>query len=1021
MGMGTGGGEVGKRGAAESSSGGNGLGEGGVSGKEAQDGSPAETFAPRPEVVGSPGQTFAKLFAAPESSLTPMMRQYRAVKRRFPEGLLFFRLGDFYEMFFEDAIEGARAMGLTLTSREKGPDAVPMAGVPYHAVENYIARALDAGYKVVLCDQTEDPALARTIVDRRVTRIVTPGTLLEDSLLDPKRNNFLAAMAPGKAKEPTGLAFVDISTGDFFAAELPAEEASAELARFAPAECIVAEGTRRGSRPRRFSPGAAAGNPEAWVGGHERPGRQTMEGAAAAGSHGREGGPAFSVVPDWMFSPDTARARLLKQFEVADMSAFGLEGFPRAATAAGALISYLEETHRGSLAHIKPPKALARGKWIEMDENVIRGLEVFENQRTRKPAGSLLWAIDRTLTGMGGRTLRAWLARPLVEKEPIMRRQEAVAELVASPYLRRLLRDSLRGLCDIERIAARIGADRAGPRDLAALRIGLEKMPGPAAHLREAASPLLLDIASRLLAASDVAAMIASTLADSPPVSISDGGAIRQGVSEELDRLREVASSGRRWFAEFQAEQIKRTGIQSLKVRYNRVFGYYIEVTKANLGLVPPDYERRQTLAGAERFVTPELKRREEELLTAQDKSIALETEIFRKLRADLVARASAIQDVAAAAGTLDALLSLADVAADRNWKRPVITGGRELVIVEGRHPMLEAVMPKGTVVPNDLSLDAEAGPQILVLTGPNMAGKSTYIRQAALIVILAQIGSFVPAAEARVGIVDRLFARVGAADDLVGGRSTFMVEMCETARILSAATPRSFIILDEVGRGTSTVDGISLAWAIVEYLHETPAIQARTLFATHYHELVALADRLPRVVNRNVAVREWEGEITFLYRIVEGGADRSYGIHVAKLAGVPPVVIRRARQILDHLQGLEVEELPAFSPSGRSGRTPVRQPSLFSSVRPHPAARDEAAGRAGGEPPGSVGVGPAEQAGAPPAGEDGAGLSQSSSDKIGEILAILRNSDPSAMTPLQALALLDELVRKAKESRTNT
>jgi len=862
------------------------------------------------------GAELDELDARPPGKLpggaTPLMRQYRRIKDEHRDKILLFHLGDFYEMFDEDARTASRVLGIALTSRSKGDGSVPLAGFPCAAAREYIEKLLAAGLRVAICDQVEDPALAKGLVRREVTRVITPGTLLDEGLLRPDTNNYLAALAPGREK--SGLAFADLSTGEFAVAELTRAEIETELARIRPAEILLPESVRDEEEP--------------------------YYGRADDTDRARP-----TYYPDWAFDTETARRKLLEHLRAATLEAFGCESMPLAQAAAGALLRYLEETHRAGMEHMSALQVIEPGEYLAFDGEALRNLEVLETIRERRKEGSLLGVLDRTRTAPGGRRLRQWLARPLAAVEPIRARHEAVGELVREQSLRARLRTALARVQDLERLASRLAAGRVNARDLLGLAESIEAASALAQEAAGASAPLLRATLEALGRASGLAHLpgkIRSTLRPDAPSGVREGGLIADGVSEELDRLRKVRAGGRSWIAEFQAREAERTGISSLKVGYNKVFGYYIEVTRSNLHLVPPEYERKQTLVGAERFVTPELRAREAEVLGAEEKIVALEYRIFCELRDEVAKELHAIRDLGAAVGDLDALASLAEVAADRGYVRPEVDESLVCEIQEGRHPVLDSLMEPGRLVPNDLSLDAEKR-QILVVTGPNMAGKSTYIRMCALVAVMAQAGSFVPAARARVGLVDRLFARVGASDDIARGRSTFMVEMVETARVLRAATKRSLVVLDEVGRGTSTYDGVSIAWAVTEHLHEV--VGCRTLFATHYHELCAIADELPRVANVNVAVREWGDEITFLYRIVPGGADRSYGIHVARLAGVPREVIGRAREVLALLES-RGERASRRSARPRRAKGAEQMPLLAPDEPPASAARPRAPSR---------------------------------------------------------------------------
>ncbi|MBE7466515.1 MAG: DNA mismatch repair protein MutS [Planctomycetes bacterium] len=914
--------------------------------------------------------------AAPASSGdphdTPMMRQFRAAKERYPKHLLFFRMGDFYELFMDDAKIAARALGLTLTSRSKGPDAIPMAGVPYQSAEGYLARLLRQGFSVAICDQTEDPRKAKGIVKREVTRVVTPGTVVEDNMLDARKPNRLAAVYPEPGPhEPTrryGLAAADLATGTLHVQELAGWSALAgELARLAPSECLLPE-------PDPLPPGA-------------RP--------VSALPPGCEGRFALTRLPAPNFEPQAAHGRLTGRFaergHAQELKKLARD-LPLGAAAAGVLAGYLDEMNPGAAAHLRAPQAHDPEAFLELDEAAIHSLELTERLRDRATDGSLLWSIDRTKTGAGARRLREWLLRPLRELKALKARQEAVSILTVDERLREELRALLGEAADLERISARLAASRATPRDLVALKHSLQLLPRFEAALEGLPQEVLAALRARCAGLQPVAERIAETLKDDCPLTITEGGLIRDGFHGDLDRLRGIATGGKEWIAQFQAQEAERSGISNLKIGYNKVFGYYIEVTKSNLKSVPAYFERRQTLANAERYVTPDLKEREAEVLGAEDKIRALETELFHALRDETAKRAAEIQASGSALAELDALASLAETAARKGWVRPELSNGRRLYFEQARHPVLEDTLARGEVIPNDLALEAPRGKngrngkeadgpaQIQILTGPNMAGKSTYIRTAALCTILAQMGSFVPADKAEVGLVDRIFTRVGAADDLFGGRSTFMVEMAEVAEILAHASDASLVILDEVGRGTSTYDGVSLAWSIIEYLHEGRA-RPRTLFATHYHELCGLAEELARVRNASALVKEWQGEITFLYRIVEGPSERSFGLHVARLAGVPKEVIERARSILLELEDearVRVEHV-------------TREPSGGARARKRPPSQDD--GQMLLFEPTAEEIDP----------------------RVKQLLDKLRGLNPDAVTPLDALALLADLIKQAK------
>ncbi len=831
------------------------------------------------------------------------MRQYARIKAEHADKILFFRMGDFYEMFFEDALTASKLLDITLTSREKGPGAVPMAGVPWHAAEGYIAKLLAAGHKVAVCDQMEPPSKGKKLVRREVTRVITPGTMIGEDLLDAGRNNYLCALAP--ARDSTGLAALDLSTGDFTCGEFAPGALADELARLAPAEVLAPRGSRG-------------------------------EFAAALSSDAASRA-AVSERPEAEFEPARGRERLLAHFGVRNLDAFGVEELRGGQAAAGAIVAYLAENRQAELPHIRRLSPRAASGGLALDRWTVRNLELVETIRGAGARGSLLGCLDRTGTPMGSRLMRSWVLWPLADAGAVGARLAAVAELHGNGVMRASVRSRIGRVRDLERLAARSAARQAGPREVLALAAGLAECPPLADELVPAGSAKLAALREALAAESPLVARIRSTLDDEPPARLEAGGAVRAGASAELDRLRELHSGGRQWMAAFEAAERTRTGIASLKVGYNDVFGFYIEVTRANLKLVPPDYSRRQTLANAERFVTEELKAREAEILEAAGKIAGLEREIFERLLTEVAAAAPAVQETARALAELDCFAALAEAAAAGGWCRPTVDDGDAIVIRDGRHPALETALKKGEVVPNDLEIDRSRR-QLLVITGPNMAGKSTYIRQAALLVVMAQMGSFVPAAEARVGLVDRIFTRVGASDDIARGQSTFMVEMTETAFILNNLTPRSLVILDEVGRGTSTFDGLATAWAVAEYLHESRE-RPRTLFATHFHELTELSGAFTRAANLNVAVKEWGDQIAFLHRIVPGAAPKSYGIHVARLAGLPAEAVERAREVLAVLEGREYGrgDDPILAAKRRRRKSAVEQPSLFGAP-PSPA-----------------------------------------------------------------------------------
>lgn len=826
---------------------------------------------------------------------TPLMAQYLRLRGDLPsDTVLFFRLGDFYEMFYDDARDVAALLDLTLTKRQN----VPMCGVPFHSAEGYIAKLIRAGRKVAICEQMEDPASAKGLVRREITRVITPGTVLEESVLDAKRNNYLAGL--WLDDRVFGLALLDLSTGAFWIEE-GADLAAlpGQIARYAPSECVVPEERKDAYRAQL---GDAAGF---IVTGHE----------------------------DWTFEFDAAADLLRRQFKVHSLDGFGCEGFTAGLRAAGAVLHYVQKELRRPVDHLRQLRVRNPSDHLLLDETTVRNLDLVDNRAGS--AFTLLGVLDATRTAMGGRLLREWILRPLARVEDIQRRLDAVEWLTRERRVLLDLREALVEIKDIERLIARLNAGTGNARDARALGRSLAGIPAIRALLKGAPPELLSSLESQIEPQPELVELVERALVDEPPVPVKEGGLIRKGYHPELDELRDAATTGRQWLAEYQTREQERTGIKSLKIRHNSVFGFYIEVTKSNLDAVPPDYTRKQTLVNAERFVTPELKEYENKIVGAQEKSMALEYELFLDIRARLVERTAAIQRAAGALAALDALASLADRALALRYARPLVRDGDVLRIREGRHPVIETLPGAERFVPNDTHLDGGAN-QIAIITGPNMAGKSTYIRQVAVIVVMAQIGSFVPAAEAEIGLCDRVFTRVGASDDLARGRSTFMVEMQETANILNNATPRSLIVLDEIGRGTSTFDGISIAWAVAEYLHNHPATKAKTLFATHYHELTDLALTLPGVKNYNVLVRESGDRIAFLRKIVPGGADKSYGIQVARLAGLPADVIGRAREILNNLEEGEFSESgqPKLAQRyGRKGRRDPNQLPLFESA----------------------------------------------------------------------------------------
>ncbi len=827
---------------------------------------------------------FSKLAigAIDAKELTPAMRQYQTYKAQYADAILFFRIGDFYETFYEDARVAARVLGVALTSRSKGENAVPMAGVPYHAVESYLQRMIAAGYKVAICEQVEDARQAKGLIDRQVTRLVTPGTLTDEALLDGREENFLACAVPVRSEqstsagdadmrpgEPLAMAWCELSTGKFNTMAGTFQECIEELARVRPRELIFAE------RADHQSP--------AWAMQIKEMNKLTLTPRAG-----------------WQLETHHASQTLRQHYGVLGFEAFGYEVNSPEIRAAGGLLAYLHETQKSNLEHLRPPGRFDRGQFMVIDPVSLRSLEVLRTLRSNTTDGSLAASLDQTKTAMGSRLLRHWLVFPLRDVGQINERLCAVAELLDNLTVLEEVRTLLTDCADIERITARICCRRASPRDLAALGRSLDILPMVDKLLQRAnLSGGSWDAIRRPLGQTrEIADHIRNAVVEAPPAHLRDGGVIRDGFHPELDRLRQLTNNSRGWLADYQAELIKQTGIPSLKVGYNKVFGFYIELTQSNQSKAPAEFIRRQTVKNAERYITPKLKEFESETLTAQEKSRILEGDIFESLRTELAAAVTVLQRAGQALASLDTLCSIAFISWKRQYCRPQMTSDRELKIREGWHPVVGNLLGD-KFVPNDLNMISGQS-TLHLITGPNMAGKSTFIRQAALIVLMAQAGFFVPAKEAVIGLVDRIFTRVGASDDLAAGNSTFMIEMVETANILLHATAQSLVILDEIGRGTSTLDGLALAWAITEHLAET--IGCRTLFATHYHEITDLAQTLPAVSNYSVLVREWEDQIVFMHRIIPGAADRSYGVQVARLAGLPRSVVQRARKLTDQL-----------------------------------------------------------------------------------------------------------------------
>lgn len=801
------------------------------------------------------------------AKITPAMQQWHDMKALHPDKILFFRMGDFYELFYNDAKEASKLLGLTLTKRGRDESSTPLAGIPHHQIDRYVKDMMEKGRSVAICDQLEDPAQAKGVVKRGITRVLTPGTVVDDDVLPPTANNYLAAACI--QNDRTAVAFLDLSTGEFVIT-LPGEANLADVfERYAPAETLV--------------PSNVVGNPGSPLG---RLSTQNVMGGVTRRD-------------SYQFDPHEGETVLKRHFRVDALDAYGIAENPAALGAAGAILSYLNENQANDLEHIKPPLIRDDSGVLRIDRNTIRNLELAGFPRRRDRDNTLLGILDRTLTGPGHRLLRSWLLSPPARLAEITYRQEAVGELLADNVKRRELRSLLDRMADFERIMSRVSTERANPRDLAALAAGARRLPDIAALADDSRADMLRQCGG-LDTLTDIADLIDACLTDDPPVNFKDGGVIRNGYNPEVDEYRDIMGGGKEWIRNFQDQEQERTRIPSLKVNFNKVFGFYIEITNTHKDKAPEDYIRKQTLVNAERYITPELKAHEEKFLGAEENLYKLEYNLFCELRAAVGRETRRVQKVAEIVALLDVVASLAEAGDEGKYVMPEMHEGLETIIEEGRHPVVEQLLPVGTFVDNDTRFNPDSQ-RVLIITGPNMAGKSTFIRQVALIFIMAHMGAPVPAKSARIGLADRIFSRVGASDDLSRGQSTFMVEMVETADILHHATERSLIILDEVGRGTSTFDGVSLAWSITEYLHQV--IKGRVLFATHYHELAELGHILPRAKNFNVAAKDWDGDIVFLHRIQPGACDRSYGIHVGRLAGIPPAVLKRASEILAGLE----------------------------------------------------------------------------------------------------------------------
>ena len=886
---------------------------------------------------------------------TPLMRQYYKIKERHPKAILLFRMGDFYESFDDDAKTVSRLLGITLTERNNGDaDDVPMAGFPHHALDSHLPKLIRSGLRVAICEQVEDADdSSGKVVDRDVVEVVTPGVSFHDQLLNPKQSNFLAALhfGTGRDKDRIGFSFIDATTGEFSVTEAGLDQLQDLIQTVAPSEVIVDK--RKTERLQQ---------------------------------HLREVPFTVTEQEDWVFKYDFAYQTLLEHFETHSLKGFGVNDMDLGVVASGAALHYLGETQKGTLPHVRKIKRYSKDEHIALDPETKRNLELVQSIQDDGHEGTLVSILDETETPMGGRRLRAWLVRPLRDVGRIRHRLDAVEAFVDDRTLRDDLREELNQMGDLERLAGKVATGRAAPGDLIAIKHTLRRLPNVLGLLTDADSDALGTIEDDLSPCPEMVDRIQSALVDDPPAKISEGGLIRDGHSEELDELRTIAQEGKDWVANLEKEESERTDIPSLKVGFNKVFGYYIEVTNTHADKVPEDYIRKQTLVDSERYVTPELKEMEEKILTAEEKIETLEQELFNELRDQIAQETGILQENAELLAHLDCFAGLAEVAEQHDYTRPSVDDGLAIDIEEGRHPVVEQTLPPGDpFIPNDMALDPD-DEQVLIITGPNMAGKSVALRQVGLIVLLAQVGSFVPAEASQIGVVDRIFTRVGASDNLAAGESTFLVEMNEAANILNNATARSLILFDEVGRGTSTFDGLSIAWAIVEYLHERPEVAARTLFATHYHELNAMADRLERVHNYRIQVSEHEGEIVFLRKLIPGGADHSYGIEVAKMAGLPDAVIARAREVLQNLESQHLE-----------------------------VGADEADGAPSEDPPSGDGVRAKKgEADAVPDLEDSQanqmhlfGQPDPAAEEIKEMLGEI---DPNRITPVEALMKLAEM-----------
>ncbi|SFP61203.1 DNA mismatch repair protein MutS [Caldicoprobacter faecalis] len=839
------------------------------------------------------------------AGLTPMMQQYMKIKEQYKDALLFFRLGDFYELFFDDAVIASRELEIALTGRDCGlKERAPMCGVPYHSVEGYIARLIEKGYKIAICEQMQDPEEAKGLVERQVVRVITPGTVLEDSMLEEKSNNYLVSIF--KDGSNFGFSIVDVSTGEFYVSQITGENAEAklmdELSRVSPREILI--------------------NQSAELDQH------------LLGTLKERCSPFITLYHEWAYSYNSAYQKLIQHFSVHSLEGFGCQHMDYGICAAGALMEYLTETQKNALRHITRIKPYYLESYMVLDAATRRNLELTETIRGKDKRGSLLWLLDKTSTAMGGRLIRKWIQQPLIKKEEIEYRLDGVEELCSDRILLDDLCAMLKRVYDLERLMARISYGTANARDLLSLKQSVKNLPDIKKLLEHCKSAILKDAYVNLDTLDDIYNLIEESIAEDPPPTIKEGNIIKDGYDAQLDQYRRAMREGKEWIASLEQKEREKTGIKNLRVGFNKVFGYYIEVTKSYYDMVPEYYIRKQTLANAERYITPELKEMEDAILGAEEKSVQLEYQLFLKIREEIARHVDRIQATAQIISTLDVLCSLARVAIENDYVRPEITTDGIISIKEGRHPVVEKTLPSGMFVPNNTYLD-KSDHRLMIITGPNMAGKSTYMRQVALIVLMAQIGSFVPAREAKIGIVDRIFTRIGASDDLSAGQSTFMVEMNEVANILHNATPDSLLILDEIGRGTSTFDGLSIAWAVIEYICTQKSLGCKTLFATHYHELTELEGKLPGVKNYCVSVKEQGDNIIFLRKIVRGGSDKSFGIQVAKLAGLPEPVVERAKAILSQLEESDIANKSSAATSSVTEKKPTGEQLSFFIPKP--------------------------------------------------------------------------------------